>query len=119
MGVFSDITVLKQAEKRLRHQADHDPLTGLPNRSLFHEHLERALAHAERNRLVVAALFLDLDRFKEINDSLGHPAGDSLLIQVAARLRPAVRHEDTVARWGATSSPCCSRTSTTSATPRR
>lgn len=100
VAVFSDITLRKQSEEKLSHQAHHDPLTGLPNRALFTERLDRALARARRNDLVVAVLFLDLDHFKQINDSLGHLAGDSLLQQVADRLQTSVRNEDTVARMG-------------------
>lgn len=90
----------RQAEVRLDHLAHYDPLTGLPNRSLFHERLERALVRASRSGHQVAVMFLDLDRFKVINDTLGHEAGDELLKTVAQRLRTCVRMEDTVARLG-------------------
>ncbi|MEO1751018.1 EAL domain-containing protein [Thiofaba sp. EF100] len=90
----------RQAEERLDHLAHYDPLTGLPNRSLFHERLERALVRANRSGHQVAVMFLDLDRFKMINDTLGHEAGDALLKTVAQRLRTCVRMEDTVARLG-------------------
>jgi len=90
----------RQAETRLDQLAHYDTLTGLPNRSLFRERLERALAHAERGARQVALMFLDLDRFKLINDTLGHEAGDLLLKGVAQRLRACVRQEDTVARLG-------------------
>lgn len=99
-AVFSDITLRKESEERLNHQANHDVLTGLPNRALFQERLARAKIRAERNRLVFALLFLDLDQFKQINDNLGHLAGDTLLRSVATRLTGAVRRQDTVARLG-------------------
>ena len=100
VAVFSDITSRKQSEEKLNHRANHDTLTGLPNRALFLERLEHAMARAQRNQLTIAVLFLDLDHFKQINDSLGHLAGDALLQQVAERLHHAVRNEDTVARMG-------------------
>lgn len=99
-AVFSDITDRKRSEERLNHLANHDALTGLPNRALFQERLGRALIRAERNRLVFALLFLDLDQFKQINDNLGHLAGDHLLKEVASRLSGTVRRQDTVARLG-------------------
>lgn len=100
VAVFSDITSRKQNEEKLSHRAHHDPLTGLPNRALFLERLDHAITRAQRNQLVVAVLFLDLDHFKQINDSLGHLAGDALLQQVAERLSHSVRAEDMVARLG-------------------
>ena len=90
----------KRAEVALAHQALHDALTGLPNRALFLDRLELALARSQRRRSSVAVLFLDLDRFKLINDSLGHDAGDRVLIDVGARLQNALRPGDTVARFG-------------------
>ncbi len=90
----------KRAEVELAHQALHDPLTGLPNRTLFLDRLELALARGQRRPSAVAVLFLDLDRFKVINDSLGHDTGDRLLIDVAARLQAVLRPGDTVARFG-------------------
>jgi diguanylate cyclase (GGDEF)-like protein len=87
-------------ERRLEFQAFHDPLTGLPNRTLFTERLERALARTERRITKVAVLFVDLDDFKEVNDSLGHEAGDRVLVAVSHRLRGCLRPTDTVARMG-------------------
>jgi diguanylate cyclase (GGDEF)-like protein/PAS domain S-box-containing protein len=87
-------------EDRLAHQAQHDPLTGLPNRVLFVEFLTLALARTQRKHTAAAVLFLDLDRFKFVNDSLGHDAGDELMIKLGTRLCAAVRPADTVARFG-------------------
>jgi diguanylate cyclase (GGDEF)-like protein/PAS domain S-box-containing protein len=95
-----DITQRKQSDLMLTHMALHDSLTGLPNRTLALDRLSLALARTERHPFSVAVLFLDLDRFKVINDSLGHNLGDQLLVAVAARLREAVRPSDTVARIG-------------------
>ena len=100
IGINTDITSRKAAEAALEHQALHDALTGLPNRTLFGDRLERAVVHADRRHQQVAVLFLDLDNFKVINDSLGHHAGDALLVEVAARLTSCVRGADTVARLG-------------------
>jgi len=91
---------LEQQKNRLNHQAHHDALTGLPNRVLFIDRVDQAIKLAKRERSIVAVLFLDLDRFKEINDSLGHSIGDQLLIEVAARLKKNIRQVDTVARLG-------------------
>ncbi|HEY7746990.1 MAG TPA: EAL domain-containing protein [Desulfuromonadales bacterium] len=95
-----DITERKQAEDRLRHQATHDGLTGLANRTLLQDRLEQSIHYANRSRRLVAVLLLDLDRFKIINDSLGHGIGDELLCSVARRLEQTVREADTVARMG-------------------
>ncbi len=89
-----------QAEQRIWHVAHHDSLTGLPNRALLHDRLQQALAKAQRSRHRVAVMFLDLDRFKSVNDSLGHAVGDELLKYVAARLASAVRAVDIVSRLG-------------------
>lgn len=90
----------KQSEARLQHIARHDPLTDLPNRELFHDRLQTALAHAGRNGERLCVLYLDLDKFKQVNDSLGHSAGDLLLQELARRLRGCVRESDTVGRIG-------------------
>jgi len=99
-GTLVDITRRKDAESQLVHQAYHDALTGLPNRILFQDRLTQALCLARRNERGLAVLFLDLDQFKLVNDTLGHAAGDRLLQAVAARLRQSVRRSDTVARVG-------------------
>ena len=93
---LENATLLEQ----VRHQALHDALTGLPNQSLFADHVATEIARAKRNRARVAVAVLDLDRFKTVNDSLGHGAGDALLVEVAKRLRSAMRAPDTVARMG-------------------
>ena len=98
--VAEDVTERKALEDRLSHQAFHDPLTGLPNRALFVDHLERALARARRSNDPVAVLFLDLDDFKVVNDSLSHEAGDTLLVAVARRLEECLRPTDVAARLG-------------------
>lgn len=95
-----DITDHKQWEERLRHQAFHDLLTGLPNRTLFMERLERALLRATRCQRSISVLYLDADGFKRVNDSLGHEAGDLLLIAIGRRLQACLRPEDTAARLG-------------------
>lgn len=100
VAILEDITERKMAEERIRHSAHFDLLTDLPNRGLFFDRLGQALALARRDGLCGALLFLDLDRFKEVNDRLGHAAGDSLLMAVARRLRDQVRESDTVARLG-------------------
>ena len=101
-GSLSDITERKRTEARLEHDALHDALTGLPNRVLFADRLEQALRRAERREeeACCAVLFLDLDRFKAVNDAFGHQTGDELLAAVARRLESAVRPGDTVARLG-------------------
>ena len=99
-GVISDVTDRKTLELQLQHQAFHDSLTGLANRALFADRVEHALKRAERSGEQVAVLFLDLDDFKTVNDSLGHESGDELLVAVAARLRRCLRPSDTIARLG-------------------
>ena len=91
---------LEQANAELQHQATHDALTGLPNRVLFLDRLGREIAHGERDGHSFAVLVVDLDRFKVINDTLGHGAGDQFLVEISRRLTSAVRTVDTVARTG-------------------
>ncbi|WP_043202449.1 bifunctional diguanylate cyclase/phosphodiesterase [Pseudomonas putida] len=100
VAVFADISSLKHAQAKLDYQAHHDPLTGLPNRALFENRLQAVLTCAQVSNRQGAVLFLDLDRFKHINDSLGHPVGDLLLKGIAQRLKEQVRDVDTVARLG-------------------
>ncbi len=100
VAVFSDITERKASEARIAFLAQHDPLTGLPNRALLHDRLDQTLAHAHRHGTRIALMFLDLDRFKTINDSLGHMMGDRLLQGVAQRLISCIRETDTVSRQG-------------------
>ncbi|MFA6444675.1 MAG: EAL domain-containing protein, partial [Sterolibacterium sp.] len=100
IGVFSDITERKAAEERIEFLAYHDVLTGLPNRRLALDHLELALAYADRSETKAVVLFLDLDNFKSINDSFGHAIGDALLNTVAKRLRECTRDTDTICRQG-------------------
>mgnify|MGYP003286663857 CR=1 FL=1 len=95
---FKNITKRKALEQQLHHQAFHDSLSSLPNRALFMDRLEHALTRANRRGSKVAVLFMDLDNFKVINDSLGHKAGDQLLVAVAERLKTCLRPEDTAAR---------------------
>ena len=100
VAVKQDITEKKKQEESLYRKANYDPLTGLPNRTLLHDRLEHALKKAARNRSSVALMMLDLDKFKEVNDSLGHDAGDELLKQAAERMQSCLRDSDTVARMG-------------------
>jgi diguanylate cyclase (GGDEF)-like protein/PAS domain S-box-containing protein len=98
--LFRSNSELKQREDRLRYLAYHDPLTGLPNRKLFAEQLEESLSWAKTNDLMVGLLFIDLDGFKQVNDTLGHEMGDRLLVTIAGRLNNILRVSDTVARLG-------------------
>jgi diguanylate cyclase (GGDEF)-like protein/PAS domain S-box-containing protein len=98
--VYSDIRERKNFEKTLEHLAQHDHLTDLPNRMLLHDRLNQSIIQAERNNRKIAVLFLDLDHFKNINDSMGHNTGDTVLIQAAQRLKKALRKGDTLARHG-------------------
>jgi diguanylate cyclase (GGDEF)-like protein/PAS domain S-box-containing protein len=100
VGIATDITHQKEAEQRIEHLAYYDALTDLPNRTLLAQRAELAVALAERRGELLAVLFLDLDRFKDVNDSLGHAEGDILLVRVAARLKGLVRDADTVCRLG-------------------
>lgn len=99
-GTLTDVTVRRQLEERLVRQAFHDDLTGLANRALFKDRVEHALTRRSHGERLVALLFLDLDRFKTVNDSLGHTVGDRLLVAIAERLHAVLRSEDTIARLG-------------------
>lgn len=98
--ILRDISEGKQAQQRILHMANHDALTGLPNRSLIDDRLAQAILHAQRNSRMVSVVFIDLDSFKLVNDSLGHSAGDELLKIVATRMQTCVRRNDTVGRFG-------------------
>lgn len=100
VGVFSDITRMRETQKRLESLAHYDPLTGLPNRVLFSDRMQQALAQTRRQQSLMAVGYLDLDVFKPINDTHGHHVGDKLLIEIAQRLKAGVRAGDTVARLG-------------------
>jgi diguanylate cyclase (GGDEF)-like protein len=100
IGTVHDVTERKALEEQLEYQALHDALTGLPNRALFMDRLDHAVVRAGRREAQLAVLFMDLDDFKVVNDSLGHEAGDKLLVAVAERLRACLRPEDTAARLG-------------------
>lgn len=100
VGVFADITEIKQSQHQLHTLVNHDPLTGLANRRLINELLEHAISRALRNETEIAVLFIDLDRFKNINDSLGHHIGDALLLEVARRIKQCLRQSDVVGRLG-------------------
>ena len=99
-GVMMDLTVRKELEQRLAYDAAHDPLTGLPNRNLLVEHLDATLARTRRSDTHTAVLFLDLDRFKLVNDAMGHTAGDELLVHFTRRLNSVLRDSDLAARTG-------------------
>jgi diguanylate cyclase (GGDEF)-like protein/PAS domain S-box-containing protein len=100
IGTYRDVTEAYEAEARIAHMAHHDALTGLPNRVLFHERLDEALLRVRRDGETLAVLYLDLDRFKNVNDTLGHAAGDKVLVVAAGRLRVCLRDCDLAARLG-------------------
>ena len=100
IGIFSDLTSLKQTEQHLEYLAHYDSLTNIPNRLLFRDRLQQAMKRADRSRSMVALLFFDLNRFKQVNDTFGHFAGDQLLIEFANRVGGCLRDEDTLARIG-------------------
>ena len=100
LGSYENITERQLAQEKIRYQAMHDLLTGLPNRTQFNDRLSLSLAVARHRQNMLAVMFLDLDRFKTINDTLGHAVGDRLLQEVASRLKSCLREKDTVARWG-------------------
>ncbi|MFA5982751.1 MAG: EAL domain-containing protein [Methylococcaceae bacterium] len=100
VGVFTDISQVKQSEARLEYLAHYDPLTRLPNRLLIQARIEQAIERAKRHDYRIAVLYIDLDRFKTVNDSLGHPVGDELLIALSARLSTRLRQDDILARLG-------------------
>lgn len=100
VSIFHDITELKRQQEALEHQAQHDALTGLPNRVLLNDRLQEALKRMARHRQRVALLFLDLDNFKHVNDGFGHTAGDNLLVELSRRLKKQLREGDTLARQG-------------------
>ncbi|HLP98441.1 MAG TPA: EAL domain-containing protein [Sideroxyarcus sp.] len=100
VGISSDITLLKQHEKQLEHIAHYDALTGVPNRVLLADRLRQALAHSKREGTILAVCYLDLDGFKLVNDTMGHEAGDKVLIEVTRRIKDTIRGDDTVARLG-------------------
>ena len=99
-GIMHDITERRKAENAIQHMAYHDPLTGLPNRLLFYDRFSQIMAHARRNQGQFAVIMMDLDKFKDINDRLGHDVGDQLLRSVSERLSSQIRDGDTVARFG-------------------
>ncbi len=100
VAIHTDVSEHVRAERRLSHLAHHDTLTGLPNRLLFHDRLQSALALSRRNRWLMAVMFVDLDRFKAVNDTLGHEVGDRLLQEAARRMQRSVRDCDTICRLG-------------------
>jgi diguanylate cyclase (GGDEF)-like protein len=100
VGIFKDVSSQKAAEEELERMAYYDPLTGLPNRALFKDRLQHEIDVAQRKGTRIAVLFIDLDRFKYVNDTLGHEAGDQLLVETSRRIRSSVRQSDTLARLG-------------------
>lgn len=100
LATFADITDRLEAQEHLKHLAEYDPLTGLANKNLLHDRLRQAFYQSERDNTEITILFIDLDGFKDVNDTLGHDAGDSLLVRVGERLQNTLRKNDTVARFG-------------------
>ena len=100
IGVFSDITQMRAEQETVAHHAQHDFLTNLPNRMLFRDRFKQQLARSKRNKKMFAVMYIDLDHFKQVNDTLGHQMGDQLLVAVASRLKSQVREIDTVSRFG-------------------
>lgn len=100
VATLEDVTERRAAADQIEYLATHDALTGLPNRTLLADRIERAIRHARRERHMAAVIYIDLDHFKQINDTLGHPVGDTLLVAVAGRLMPHLRETDTVSRQG-------------------
>jgi len=100
VGIFADITETKQQQEKLNLMAHYDELTGLPNRVLFNDRFKQAISHSKRTGTQLAIIFLDLDKFKPVNDSFGHNIGDKLLVEVAKRIKATIRDEDTVSRQG-------------------
>src|SRR5690554_7273610 len=99
-GLFTDITQNRRNEEQIRQLAYYDALTGVPNRRLLEDRLEHAIRHAHRKDMLLAVMFIDLDQFKEVNDTLGHAVGDELLLQFTTRVRDYLREDDTLARLG-------------------
>lgn len=99
-GLFTDITQNRKNEEQIRQLAYYDALTGVPNRRLLEDRLEHAIRHAHRTKKLLAVMFMDLDKFKDVNDRLGHATGDELLVQFTARVRSCLREDDTLARLG-------------------
>lgn len=100
VGIFNDISKIKESEEKIKHLAHYDPLTGLVNRELLMDRLNHSISTAERNGTQLALLFIDLDHFKNVNDTLGHQVGDQLLVEVGQRILNILREEDTIARQG-------------------
>jgi len=99
-GLFTDITQNRNNEEQIRQLAYYDALTGVPNRRLLEDRLQHAIRHAHRTEMLLGVMFMDLDKFKEVNDTLGHATGDELLVQFTARVRSCLREDDTLARLG-------------------
>ena len=109
LAVQEDVTERKRDEERIRRLVNFDALTGLPNRTMFASRFSQALGLTQRSGQHLALLYLDLDHFKNVNDSLGHQIGDELLVEIARRLQAVLREEDTVSRQGAMNSLSCCR----------